>query len=188
MRNEKENNLSFKESCREYVYYQGVIRHKMYKDSFSEGEGDFFDSWTYILKGDTIKELLKKTNSFSPYISPHLLDWEKESTFESDYGTGDLLVSSILTTKHQTIPSDEEYERWQRGEIELYINNIWLKIFAVSPCDDIKVALTYKNIVDGYNGTLDVDKLFTSSVELSDEEYDEGFDEKVIKHKRRLYY
>ena len=80
------------------------------------------------------------------------------------------------------------YHKWYGGLISssdglVYSLKLW-KDLLVNPssAEAIKLQNVITEVVKERGKTL------STEVELSDEEYDEGFDEKVIKHKRRLYY
>lgn len=89
---------------------------EVYEDSYERGEGDFANEWDFDIEGtyntiqvviDEIANSTGATNDPNDYVFiDGRIDTDMEQNANGDY------------------PSDEEFEAWKRGELQLYVAHI----------------------------------------------------------------
>ena len=163
-----------------YKKYTGSIDYEVCEDSYEEGEllhGKSFSGGQVIYNADiedifyTLSEKLGTSLAINDWEPSYSIDEEGDETPAIVLET-DSTVNCVVEDKYISLPTEEELEKFRNGDINLYNCHVWLRIY---DCND--GILTFEEIRNLYSGT--------TRVELSDEEYDEGFDESLKFPKRR---
>lgn len=104
-----------------YIYVQGPCYVDVAVDDYEKGELNHVNSWEFdIADGFKTAQELVDDIAESSYI------------FSNDINDYVVLDSSLqtdaLVNAENELPSDDEVERWKRGELELYIAHLWVKL------------------------------------------------------------
>lgn len=104
--------------------------HTVNEDSYTEGEGEFVNEWyqnkTLYMQSDDVKDAIEKFYK----IELHM-EYVPENT-EID---GHMLFDSRMVDADNNVPSESDIEKWKRGEIPLYVENITLYVYKLEPID-----------------------------------------------------
>lgn len=99
-------------------------------DSYEQGEGEQVNSWTFQVADGfrTAQELIDDIA-------------ESSGIFSNDINDYVVLDSSLQTdatvNAENDIPTEEELEAWKRGELELYVAHLWVRLQVGSATHDI---------------------------------------------------
>ena len=108
--------------------YYITTEHTIYKDNFIEGEQEqvnFFDNKQVITAIDARTAIKQYFEGFL-YYSIDFTHAEIESN---------KLYYSVQVNNDNEVPSQKERELWERGEIDLFNDNIYLELFEVTECE-----------------------------------------------------
>lgn len=99
-------------------------------DSYEQGEGEQVNSWTFQVADGfrTAQELIDDIA-------------ESSGIFSNDINDYVVLDSSLQTdatvNAENDIPTEEELEAWKRGELELYVAHLWVRLQVGSKTHDM---------------------------------------------------
>lgn len=99
-------------------------------DSYEQGEGEQVNSWTFQV-ADGFQSAQELINDIA----------DSSGIFSDDINDYVVLDSSLQTdatvNAENEIPTEEELEAWKRGELELYVAHLWVRLQVGSKTHDM---------------------------------------------------
>jgi len=114
----------------------------VYEDSYEEGEGEHYDTYTFDADNDSVP-----VNSLVEYLS-NLLG---VSDNPKDYSIMDSVVHySQLVDKDYNRPSNSEKEQWKRGDLKLYSANYTIHVTLIDEIETSDEIISRLTGIDVY--------------------------------------
>lgn len=99
-------------------------------DSYEQGEGEQVNSWTFQVDDaySSGQALINSIADASGIFSDNIDDYVVlDSSLQTD----------VTVNAYNEIPTEEELEAWKRGELELYVAHLWVRLQVGSATHDI---------------------------------------------------